>query len=81
MTPIAMLISGLRRRTPAADVAAVPAADPQRPLSPRARRRAICAYAAQGLSREEIVRRTRFAYDAVALLVPAEPLRDAGALA
>jgi hypothetical protein len=33
------------------------------------------------LSREEIVRRTRFAYDAVALLVPAEPLRDAGALA
>jgi hypothetical protein len=40
------------------------------PLPPYARRAAITAYAAAGLSREEIVRRTRLSYDAVAVLVP-----------
>ncbi len=81
MTPIAMLISGLRRRTPEADSAPALAAEPPRSLSPHGRRRAICAYAAQGLSRDEIVRRTRFAYDAVALLVPAGTEDGAGELA
>ena len=71
MTPIAALLSAMRgssRRAPPSTAAADGRLSPT-VVPTYVRRATIFAFAAQGLSREEIVRRTGFAYDAVAMLV------------
>lgn len=83
MTTLALLIASVRGKprrarparlsAPVAPSAAEPRSGALPPaMPPYARRATIHVYAAQGMSREEIVRRTGFAYDAVALLVPGD---------
>ncbi|HUX32337.1 MAG TPA: hypothetical protein VMV51_00585 [Gemmatimonadaceae bacterium] len=78
MTPLAMLLSairggGRRGRAPTGEPeATVPTGRPGlRPsvVPAYVRRATIYAFSAQGLSRDEIVRRTGFAYDAVTMLM------------
>ena len=78
MTPLAILLSAMRgagrrgRAPTGAPDATAPAgrADLRPSVVPAYVRRAtIYAFSAQGLSRDEIVRRTGFAYDAVTMLM------------
>ena len=83
MTPVTMLMAaalgkGRTARTPARRSAPRSTGSVTSALPPFARRGAITAYAAAGMSRDEIVRRTRLPYDAVALLVPEVVRRTGG---
>jgi hypothetical protein len=79
MTPVAILLNAMRGRRPrpaAPREVCPPATRPTRltpsVVPPYVRRATIYSLAAQGLSCDEIVRRTGFAYDAVAMLVAAD---------